>query len=283
MSAILSREALGPGLVRLVVDAPDVARAARAGQFVIVRADEEGERVPLTIVEAAVEEGTITLIVQAVGKSTRVIAALGPGESLRDVVGPLGNPSPIVREGPVACVGGWVGVAELLPIARALHRAGSRIDTIVGARTRDLVILLPELEAISETLTVTTEDGSLGVPGRVTGPLRERLLAGERWDALYAVGPLPMMEAVADATRPFGVRTLVSVNALMVDGTGMCGGCRLTVGGQVRFACVDGPDFDGHAVDFAELMRRNRTYRHQERQADEAFQGRSCAVRGGRA
>jgi len=280
MFRILTSETLAPGLTRLVVAAPDVARRRQAGQFVIVRADEDGERIPLTIVDASESAGTITLIVQAVGKTTRVVAALRAGDALRDVVGPLGNPTPLLRGAHVACVGGGVGVAELWPIARALKHAGNRIDAITGARTRQLVILEPELRELSASLTVTTDDGSYGRHGRVADPLRERLLHGERWDAVYAVGPLPMMKAVAELTRDFGVHTLVSVNALMVDGTGMCGGCRLTVGGQMRFACVDGPEFDGHAVDFDELIRRGRTYRDQERLADEVHLGRACAQAG---
>jgi ferredoxin--NADP+ reductase len=265
---ILSSEVLAAGLTRLIVSAPLVARRRQAGQFVIVRTDETGERVPLTIVDASGADGSITLIVQAVGKSTRAIAALRAGGALHDVVGPLGNPTPLVERARVACVGGGVGVAELLPIARALREKGNALDTVMGARTRSLVILERELGELSASLTVTTDDGSYGRGGRVIDPLRERLQAGERWDAVYAVGPLPMMKAVAQLTRPYVVRTLVSVNALMVDGTGMCGGCRLTVDGQMRFACVDGPEFDGHGVDFDELIRRNRTYREQERVAD---------------
>ena len=271
MFPIVSSETLAPGLTRLVVAAPLVARRRQAGQFVMVRSDEGGERVPLTIVDASESEGTITLIVQAVGKSTRVIGALRAGDAVRDVVGPLGNPTPLLRGARIACVGGGVGVAELLPIARALRQGGNTLDAVLGARTRALVILEAEMASLSRSLTVTTDDGSYGRAGRVVDPLRERLLAGAAWDAVYAVGPLPMMKAVAELTRPFGVRTLVSVNALMVDGTGMCGGCRLTVAGEMKFACVDGPEFDGHAVEFDELIRRNRTYLQQERLADQAY------------
>ena len=282
MHSILTSEVLAEGLTRLVVEAPLVARRRQAGQFVIVRAGEDGERIPLTIVDASETAGTITLIVQAVGKSTRVIAALRAGHALLDVVGPLGNPTPLLRASRVACVAGGVGVAEVLPIARALRREGNTLDTMMGARSRSLVILEDEMRALSASLTVTTDDGSGGRVGTVADPLRERLEGGERWDAVYAVGPLPMMKAVAELTRPYGVHTLVSVNALMVDGTGMCGGCRLTVGGAMKFACVDGPEFDGHAVDFDELIRRNRTYRAQERAADATHAG-ACARRGERA
>ena len=282
MHPILTSEVLAEGLTRLVVEAPLVARRRQAGQFVIVRAGEDGERIPLTIVDASETAGTITLIVQAVGKSTRVIASLRAGDALLDVVGPLGNPTPLLRASRVACVAGGVGVAEVLPIARALRREGNTLDTMLGARSRSLVILEDEMRALSASLTLTTDDGSLGRAGTVAGPLRERLEGGERWDAVYAVGPLPMMKAVAELTRPYGVHTLVSVNALMVDGTGMCGGCRLTVGGAMKFACVDGPEFDGHAVDFDELIRRNRTYRPQERAADATHAG-ACARQGERA
>lgn len=280
MFPILDSKSLAPGLTRLVVAAPDVARSRQAGQFVIVRTGEGGERVPLTIVDASRDDGTITLIVQAVGKTTRAIASLPAGGALADVVGPLGNPTPLLRASRVLCVGGGVGTAELLPIARALRAEGNVIDTLLGARTRELVILEAEMRALSASVTVTTDDGTLGRKARVAEPLLERLAAGERWDAVYAVGPLPMMKAVAEATRPFRVHTLVSVNALMVDGTGMCGGCRLTVDGQMKFACVDGPEFDGHQVDFDELMRRNRTYRVQEREADERASDTKCAREG---
>jgi ferredoxin--NADP+ reductase len=273
VNPIVRAEVLAPGLSRLEVLAPAVARRRQAGQFVIVRAHEDGERIPLTIVDSSAKEGTITLVVQAVGASTRLIAGLRAGDALVDLAGPLGHPTPLVEGARVACVGGGVGAAEILPIARALAARGNRIDTVLGARTRALVILADELAAVSETLVVTTDDGTCGRAGRVVEPLAERLAAGAGWDAVYAVGPLPMMKAVAELTRPQGIRTIVSVNALMIDGTGMCGGCRLTVGGEIRFACVDGPEFDAHAVDFDELIRRGGAYRAQERQADEACRG----------
>jgi ferredoxin--NADP+ reductase len=270
---IVRAEVIAPGLSRLDVLAPAVARRRQAGQFVIVRAHAEGERIPLTIVDASPDEGTVTLVVQAVGASTRLIAGLRAGDALVDLAGPLGNPTPLLQHARVACVGGGVGAAEVLPIARALFALGNRIDTILGARTRELVILADELARTSASLVVTTDDGTYGRAGRVVDPLRERLVDGHGWDAVYAVGPLPMMKAVAELTRPYGVRTVVSVNALMIDGTGMCGGCRLTVGGVVRFACVDGPEFDAHAVDFDELIRRGGAYRAQERMADDPCRG----------
>jgi len=267
MYRVLATEALAPTIARLVVEAPLVARKRQAGHFVIVRADEEGERIPLTIVDARPDEGTITLIVQAVGKTTKQIVALRAGQGLADVVGPLGNPTPIERLGEVACVGGGVGTAELLPIARALRAAGNTVHTVVGARSRDLVILEDELAACSSSLAVTTDDGSHGRKGLVTDAL-QRLLEPPPVAAVYAIGPLPMMKAVAALARAHGVRTVVSLNAIMVDGTGMCGGCRVTVNGEMKFACVDGPEFEAEGVDFDELMRRNRTYVDLERVAD---------------
>lgn len=280
MFPILEAERLAPTITRFVVGAPLVARKREAGHFVIVRVDETGERIPLTICDAQPERGTITLIVQAVGKTTRLLQAKRAGEFLLDVVGPLGNPTPIANHGAVACVGGGVGTAELLPIARALRQAGNQIHAVIGARSRDLVILEREMAVCSDTLVVATDDGSYGRKGLVTGPLQAllsgtrvtRLLGGARAAAaVYAIGPLPMMKAVCDLTRPYGVRTYVSLNAVMVDGTGMCGGCRVTEAGQMKFACVDGPEFDGHAVDFDELIRRNRTYSAEERVANDRY------------
>ena len=262
---ILEARPLGPTLTRLVVEAPLVARKRQAGHFVIVRLDETGERIPLTIVDS--DGDTITLIVQAVGKTTRVLAARRAGEAIADVVGPLGNPTPIESWGDVACVGGGVGVAELLPIAVALRRGGNRVHAILGGRTRELVILEAEMAACSDSLAVTTDDGSYRRKGLVTDALAD-LLAERPVAAVYAIGPLPMMRAVAELTRPRGLRTYASLNAIMVDGTGMCGGCRVSVGGEMKFACVDGPEFDAHLVDFGELMRRNRTYLELERLAD---------------
>jgi ferredoxin--NADP+ reductase len=267
---------LASTITRYVVEAPLVARKRQAGQFVIVRVAEGGERIPLTIVEGDPDAGTITLIVQAVGKTTRQMARLRAGDAIADVLGPLGNPTPIVPHGGVvACVGGGVGTAELLPIARALREAGNLVHAIVGARTRELVILEEEMAACASSLAVTTDDGSYGRPGLVTGPLQERI-DDTGVDAVYAIGPLPMMRAVAELTRPLGIPTVASLNALMVDGTGMCGGCRVTVGGQMKFACVDGPEFDAHGVDFDELIRRSRTYADLERDSDERFRA-ACA------
>jgi ferredoxin--NADP+ reductase len=275
MYRIRSAEALAPGITRFVLDAPFVARKAQAGNFVIVRVAETGERIPLTICETDPAAGTITLIVQAVGKTTKVMVRKRAGDDLLDIAGPLGNPTPIVKGATVACVGGGVGTAELLPIARALQAAGNRVHAIIGARTRDLVILEREMTACSESVAVTTDDGTYGRKGLVTAALSELLAARPEISAVYAIGPLVMMKAVAALTRPLGVHTLVSLNTIMVDGTGMCGGCRVTVGGAMKFACVDGPEFDAHAVDFDEVIARNRSYLEQERIADERL---ACAL-----
>jgi ferredoxin--NADP+ reductase len=268
MFPILDVEPLAAGITRLVVRAPLPARKRRAGNFVIVRVLDTGERIPLTIVDSDPAAGTITLIVQAVGKTTKQLCAMRPGDALPDVLGPLGNPTPIEGHGEVACVGGGVGTAELLPIARALKDAGNVVHSVIGARSASLVILEEEMAACSDSLAVATDDGSHGRKGVVTGPLEELLARRPGLGAVYAIGPLPMMKAVAEVTRRHGVRTFVSLNALMVDGTGMCGGCRVTVGGQMKFSCVDGPEFDAHQVDFDELILRNRTYQAEERIAD---------------
>jgi len=266
---ILAAEPLASTLTRLEVLAPLVARKWRPGQFVIVRVDDSGERIPLTIVDGSDAGGSIVLVVQAVGKSTRAIARLRRGDALADVLGPLGHPTEVARFGAVACAAGGVGAAELLPVARALQAAGNEVFTALGARTRDLLILEAEFATCSDRLAVTTDDGSWGRHGIVTEPLREWLDSAPSLARVFAVGPLPMMRAVAELTRPYGIRTLASLNAVMVDGTGMCGGCRVNVGGRMRFACVDGPEFDAHLVDFDEVARRNRSYVPQERLASE--------------
>jgi ferredoxin--NADP+ reductase len=266
---ILAAEALAPTVTRLEVLAPLVARKWRPGQFVIVRIDDSGERIPLTIVDGSTATGSIVLVVQAVGRSTKAIAGLRRGDALEDVLGPLGQPTEIAQFGSVACAAGGVGAAELLPVVRALQAAGNKVFTALGARSRELLILEAELAGCSERLAVTTDDGSWGRQGIVTAPLREWLDSRPGLARVFAVGPLPMMRAVAELTRPYGVKTLASLNAIMVDGTGMCGGCRVNVEGRMRFACIDGPEFDAHDVDFDELVRRNRSYVTQERQVCE--------------
>ncbi len=265
MFPILDKQELAPTITRFVIKAPFIARKRQAGNFVILRVVENGERIPLTIVDGDPAAGTITLIVQAIGKTTTLLSRMNAGENLLDVVGPLGNPTPIEFHGNVACVGGGVGTAELLPIAFALGNAGNAIYSIVGARSKDLVILENEMAAISRALYITTDDGSYKRKGFVTDQLKDLLDGPMPIGAVYAIGPLPMMKAVTKLTKAYGVKTYVSLNAIMVDGTGMCGGCRVTVDGKMKFACVDGPEFDGHTVDFDELIMRNRSYVDLER------------------
>lgn len=257
-------------LLRIV--APRIAEKRRAGQFVIVRAHEHGERIPLTIADSDAAAGTITIIVQGVGKTTRLINMLQAGDALRDVVGPLGRPSDVERFGTVVVIGGGVGTAIAYPTAVAMQQAGNRVLSIIGARTKDLLILESEVRATSDELFVMTDDGSYGEHGLVTQKLQQLIDARRQIDHVLAIGPIPMMQAVAEVTRPHGIRTIVSLNPIMVDGTGMCGGCRVLVSGQSRFACVDGPEFDAHEVDFRVLTQRNRMYRTQEQAALGRFQ-----------
>jgi ferredoxin--NADP+ reductase len=269
MFPIIDKKVLAPTITRFEIKAPFVARKRRAGNFVMVRVEEGGERIPLTIADGNPAFGTITLIVQAIGGTTKLLCSKNTGDMLLDVVGPLGNPTPIEKHGVVACIGGGVGTAELYPIAKALKEAGNRVLTVIGARSRDLVILEKEMAGCSDESFVTTDDGTYGRKGFVTDQLKDLLDAPGGVNAVYAIGPLPMMKAVANLTRSYGVETLVSLNTIMVDGTGMCGGCRVTVAGQMKFACVDGPEFDGHKVDFDELMMRNRTYVDLEKISDQ--------------
>ncbi len=260
LNTILQKKLLAEKINQYIVYAPYIARKAKAGQFVILRLADGGERVPMTIVDHDSSEGTITLIVQTVGKTTMMLEALQPGEIIHDVLGPLGNPSKIKNFGKVAVIGGGVGAAVAYPVAKALKLAGNHVTSIVGARSKDLIILTSELEQVSDRLLFTTDDGSYGLHGFVTDQLRMLLEAGERFEYILAIGPLFMMRAVADLTRPYGIPTTVSLNTIMVDGTGMCGGCRVQVGDEIKFTCVDGPEFDGHLVDFDMVIHRNRTY-----------------------
>ncbi len=270
MFPIISKEDLASTISKFVIHAPLVARKRKAGNFVIIRVIETGERIPLTVVDGDPAQGTITLIVQAIGKTTKLLCTKNAGDHLVDVVGPLGNPTPIENHGAVACIGGGVGTAELYPITKALKEAGNTIYSIIGGRTKELVILENEMRGCSNDVYVTTDDGSYGRKGIVTDPLKELLTDPKVGiKAVYAIGPLPMMKAVAKLTKDFGVKTLVSLNAIMVDGTGMCGGCRVTIDGKMKFACVDGPEFDAHQVDFDELILRNRSYLEFERIANE--------------
>jgi ferredoxin--NADP+ reductase len=269
MFPIISKKVLAPTVTQLVIKAPFVARKRKAGNFIMLRVEEGGERIPLTIADGDAAEGTITIIVQAIGGTTRLLCSKNAGESLLDVVGPLGNPTPIEHHGVVACIGGGVGTAELLPIAKALKEAGNAVHTIIGARTKELVILEQEMRAFSDQVYVTTDDGSYARKGFVTDQLRDLMDGPAGLHAVYAIGPLPMMKAVSTLTKPSGLQTYVSLNTIMVDGTGMCGGCRVTINGEMKFACVDGPEFDAHTVDFDELMMRNRTYVDMEKITNE--------------
>ncbi len=271
MYPIVEKTVLAPTITRYVIKAPFIARKRKAGNFVMIRVDSTGERIPLTIADSDPAAGTITLIVQSIGKTTKLLATKESGDVLQDVVGPLGNPTPIENHGTVVCIGGGVGTAELYPIACALKAAGNTIHTIIGGRTKELVILEEEMRKTSDALYVTTDDGSYARKGLVTDQLTDLLKGPAPIHAVYAIGPLPMMKAVCNVTRPFNVHTYVSLNTIMVDGTGMCGGCRVTIAGKMKFACVDGPEFNGHDVDFDELMMRNRTYVDMEKASDERF------------
>jgi ferredoxin--NADP+ reductase len=279
MFGILRAALIAPGIKRFLIEAPRIARKHEAGQFVILRLDEHGERIPLTIESADKENGTISLVVQAVGKTTYQLNALNEGDAIRDVVGPLGKPSVIKNFGTVVIVGGGVGTALAYPTTVALKGAGNRILTILGGRNRDLVLLEAEMRAVSDALYVTTDDGSYGEKGLVTDKLRELLATEAKIELVLAVGPVPMMKAVADLTREKGIHTVVSLNPIMIDGTGMCGGCRVLVGGKSQFACVDGPEFDAHDVNFDVLMQRNRMYREAEKQSLDAYQARLHGMR----
>jgi ferredoxin--NADP+ reductase len=265
MHQILATEQLSPNVTRLVVEAPRIAEIRRPGQFVIVRLGPGAERIPLTIADADPAAGTITLIIQSVGKSTADLVELRPGDAITDIAGPLGRPTEVIDRGHAVCVGGGVGTAVILPIAQELARRGVRVTSVIGGRSREWVILEAELGASGEVVACT-DDGSYGRPGFVTQALEDLLKAGPV-DAVYAVGPVPMMRAVSEQTRSYAIPTTVSLNAIMVDGTGMCGGCRVSIDGQTRYACVDGPEFDAHAVDFQQLADRLTTYRSFEQAA----------------
>ena len=264
MARILSTVSLAPGVSRLWLEAEPIARKRKPGQFVILRIDENGERIPLTIADVDVGRGAISVIVQAVGKTTTQLCALHAGDEIIDVVGPLGQPTHISKGEHVCCIGGGIGTAVVYPIAKGVKDQGGTVIAIIGGRTQDLVILENELREIADEVIVTTDDGSYGRKGLVTHALGDLVERGERFDNVVAVGPIRMMQAVCDMTRPLSLKTTVSLNPVMVDGTGMCGGCRVSVNGEPKFVCVDGPEFDGHQVDFAELAARLEAYREQE-------------------
>ena len=265
MAKILKKTNLAPQVYEFIVDAPLVAHKCKPGQFVIIRTEEESERIPLTIADFDRKQGTITMIIQAVGNTTKHLCeTFNDNDEILDVVGPLGMPSHIENFGTVVCVGGGIGVAPVYPIARALKEAGNKVISIIGARNKDLIIFEDKMAAISDELIITTDDGSAGQKGFVTDPLKKMLESGNMPGMVLAIGPVIMMKNVAETTRPYKVPTVASLNTIMVDGTGMCGGCRVRVGEDNKFACVDGPEFDAHLVDFANLVQRQQMYKGQE-------------------
>ena len=269
MYKIVKKQPLNPTVTRMEIEAPLIAKKAKPGQFIILRVDENGERIPLTVAGYDREKGTVTIIFQIVGATTEKLNHLNEGECLHDFVGPLGVPTHVDGLKKVCVIGGGVGCAIALPIAEELHAMGAEVTSIIGFRNQDLVILEDEFKACSDHFTLMTDDGSYGEKGNVTAPLKTLLENGERFDEVIAIGPMIMMKFVCLTTKEYNQKTVVSMNPIMVDGTGMCGGCRLTVGGKTKFACVDGPDFDGHEVDFDEAMSRSRSYTSFERHAYE--------------
>jgi ferredoxin--NADP+ reductase len=279
MFRVLEKQQLSPNVVRMNVEAPRVAKAYRPGQFIILRIDAMGERIPLTIADADPAKGVITLIVQVLGYTTRQLCALNVGDEIRDVAGPLGKPTELEKFGHVVLIGGGVGTAVIYPQAKALKQLGNYVTAIIGGRTKELVILEEPLKQICDQVIACTDDGSYGKKGFVTTALQELIEQGSRKvDAVLTAGPVMMMKAISDLTRPHGVKTIVSLNPIMVDGTGMCGGCRVSVGGQTLFACVDGPEFDGHQVDFKELIDRLGTYRDAEKKMMEKPLDHTCKL-----
>ena len=278
MYKIVRKKDLNSAVCLLEIEAPFVAKKAKAGQFIIFRIDEMGERVPLTIAGYDREKGTVTIIFQKVGFSTIALGNMNEGDYILDFVGPLGKPSEVEGHKKVCVVGGGVGCAIALPTAQAFKEAGAEVDVIIGFRSKDIVILEDEFRAASDNMYLMTDDGSYGEHGFVTVKLQQLLEAGNQYDCVLAIGPIPMMKFVSKTTEPFGVKTMVSLNPIMIDGTGMCGGCRVTVGGETKFACVDGPEFDGHQVDYAELMSRNATYREREAEVTETHTCRMEAM-----
>lgn len=268
---ILEKERIAENLTKFIIDSPLIAQKALPGQFIVLMVRENGERIPLTIVEADKKKKTITIIFQEVGYTTKILGKLEAGESLYSLTGPLGKPTPIKNYGKVIVLGGGVGIAELLPIAKALKQKGNHISTILGVKTKGLLILEQELRAVSDEFYITTDDGSYGKKGFTVDILKDLLTKYEilntKYELVYCVGPIPMMRAVSELTRPFKIKTIVCLNSIMIDGTGMCGCCRVTVAGAVKFTCVDGPDFDGHLVDFNELTIRQKRFLEHEKES----------------
>lgn len=266
---IITKKVLNPQIFLMEIDAPLIAKKAEPGQFIILRIDEYGERVPFTVADFDREKGTVTIIVQIVGKTTKDLSSLNEGDEILDFAGPLGLPTELEGYKKVAVIGGGLGTAIAYPQAKKLHSMGAEVDVITGFRDKSLIILEDELKAVSSRLIVTTDDGSNGVKGFVTDRLKELIDEGNKYDAVIAIGPLVMMRAVSNLTKEYGIKTIVSMNPVMIDGTGMCGGCRVIVGGETKFACVDGPDFDGHLIDWQAAMNRQQMFKSYEKRACE--------------
>jgi NAD(P)H-flavin reductase len=275
---IRSNEMLSQNVGKMVVDAPYTAKYRKAGQFIILRIDEFGERIPLTIADSDSAEGTISLYYQVVGKTTRQMSLLKKGDKIQDIAGPLGHPTEIKKYGTAVCVGGGIGIAPIYPISKAMKQAGNRVINIIGARTKDLLIMEEDLKKTGDETIVTTDDGSYGRKAFVTDALRD-IVEREKVDIVVAIGPVPMMKAVSEYTKTKSIKTLVSLNSIMIDGTGMCGGCRVSVDGKKKFTCVDGPEFDGHLVDFNELSTRLSTYRDEEKSSSDKYDHK-CRLEG---
>jgi ferredoxin/flavodoxin---NADP+ reductase len=277
LNKIIENTKLSESVVKMVLEAPAIAQKRKAGQFIILKINEKGERIPLTIVDSDSPAGTITIIYQVVGKTTAALSRLKAGDALQDLQGPLGNPTEIENYGKVVCIGGGVGVGVVYPLAVALKKAGNEVISIIGARTKDLIILEKEMEKVSDKLIVATDDGSYGFHGFVSAVLQQLIDKGEKIDRVYAIGPVPMMKVLCDVTKAPGIKTIVSLNSIMVDATGMCGACRVSVAGKTKFTCVDGPEFDGHDVDFKLLSNRLKMYCDPER---EAYENHKCGCDG---
>ena len=271
MYRILNKQNLAPSIIEFLMSCPEIARKAQPGQFVVVRIDERGERVPLTIADYDRDKGTITIVVQEAGKTTYQLGGLTSGDTLSDVIGPLGIPTHMENWGTVVCVGGGVGIPPVYPVARGFKEIGNKVMSIIGARTRELVIWEERIASVSDEVYITTDDGSYGRKGFVSDELQRLIEGGRKLGLVFAVGPTLMMRAVSEVTRPYKVRTIVSLNPIMVDATGMCGACRVSVGGKTKFVCVNGPDFDGHRVDFNQLLSRQRIYLQEEKRALESY------------
>ncbi len=282
MFEIVETRLLAAAVKQFKVAAPEIARKRKPGQFVVLRINEEGERIPLTIADADPQSGLITLIFQEVGKSTAQLGKLKAGQSISDLIGPLGVPTHVDKFGTVVCVGGGIGIAPVYPIAKAMRAAGNTVISIIGARTKDLLIMEDEMAQVSSSLRVCTDDGTYGYKGFVSDVLQDCIDAGTSINLVVAIGPVPMMRVVCNVTRNKNIKTVVSLNPIMVDATGMCGACRVSVGGKTRFVCVDGPEFDGHEVNFAELVKRQRAYMNQERDSLEEFIHPGGACLGGK-